>query len=120
MSSASSRFWVICCAPRKIWRSYCLTSCSKAAVSPAFARATSATSGWISSVAGDWMAGIIKRFEKSTLKSQGFKGGQISVFLSVNGAGAESKDWGWKEREAVRGNDLLERGEMLAKATENA
>jgi hypothetical protein len=40
------------------------------------------------------MAGIIKRFEKRTLKSQGFEGGQISVLLSVNGAGAESKDWG--------------------------
>ena len=36
MSSASSRFWVICCATRKIWRSYCRTSCSNAAVSPVF------------------------------------------------------------------------------------
>src|SRR5258707_10023349 len=94
MSSASSRFWVICCATRKIWRSYCRTSCSNAAVSPFLARATSATSGWISSVAGDWMAGMIKRCENRTLKSHGFPVGRVSVLFQCKCRGGREQRGG--------------------------
>src|SRR6202789_3671532 len=82
----------MCCATRKIWRSYCRTSCSNAAESPAFARATSATSGWISSVTGDWMAGMRKGCEKRTLNSLAQRCNEISAYTIVNAAGTESNE----------------------------
>src|SRR5438552_4539712 len=105
MSSASSRFWVICCATRKIWRSYCRTNCSNAAVSPFLARATSATSGWISSVAGDWMAGMVKRCEKRTLKSHGLCAEANQCLLQCKcHRGGEQSMWA----DLVRRNELGE------------
>src|ERR1700724_1486427 len=84
----------MCCAIRKTWRSYCFTRVSNACTSPARARSTSATSGWISSGALTdsmvWLSEGFRRFVPFAAPGRNAAPGSILPRCPGGGLAAEA------------------------------